>query len=100
MSNGSNYEEPEIFQGIDEIFIEEIKSIKLKVSALNANNHKIQTLKNKYGKAIKAAHEKDLSDEMNTILSENASMQKEIKKSLSEIEKKVKEAEENEPHEP
>jgi hypothetical protein len=38
------------------------------IAGLNANNKKIQTIKNNYAKAIKSAQEKQNSDEMNTIL--------------------------------
>lgn len=52
------------------------------IAGLNANNKKIQTIKNNYAKAIKSAQEKQNSDEMNTILQQNAGFQNKIKKKL------------------
>ncbi len=40
---------------IDEKFIEEIKSVRSMIAGLNANNKKIQNIKNNYAKAIKSA---------------------------------------------
>ena len=41
-----------------EKFAEEIKSVRIMISGLNANNKKIQTIKHQYAKAIKSAQER------------------------------------------
>lgn len=82
---------------IDENFIEEIKSVRMMIAGLNSNNKKIQTIKNNYAKAIKAAQERQNSDEMGNILNENSDYQKRIREGLINIAAAVKEAEETKP---
>lgn len=67
------------------------------IGGLNSNNKKIQNIKNRYAKAIKAAQESKDSDEMNEILMENADYQKKIKEKLVSIEKSVKDSEKSQP---
>ena len=67
------------------------------IVALNKNNYNIQNLKGKYAKAIKATQEKNNSDEMNEIISQNADIHKQIKQKINDIKDRVNEAEKNEP---
>lgn len=67
------------------------------IAGLNSNNKKIQTIKNSYAKAIKAAQQRQSSDEMGAILNENADYQKRIREGLINIASAVKEAQEAKP---
>lgn len=70
------------------------------IMKLNGNNQKIQSLKSKYGKAIKATQESEISQEMNEILTENGDLQKRIKKNIEVLKKEVEKAEKEVPDEP
>ena len=52
------------------------------IGGLNANNKKIQSIKTNYAKAIKGATERQNSQEMNAILMENTTFQRNIKDKL------------------
>jgi hypothetical protein len=87
-------------EGVEEEFFEEIKTVRGYLSALTLNNHKIQTLKAKYAKAIKSAQERSTSDEMNAILLENGDLQKNIKEKMGSLKEKITLAEQGMPEEP
>lgn len=76
-------------EGIDDEFFEDIKTVREMIVSLNQNNYKIQTLKGKYAKAIKATQEKSNSDEMNLILAENSELQDSIKQKVSDLKDRV-----------
>lgn len=59
------------------------------ITVLNRNNHKINELRGKYAKAIKSGQEKNISDEMNQILSENSDMHSQIKIRINDMKAKV-----------
>ncbi len=84
-------------QQIDERFIEEIKSVRSMIAGLNANNKKIQNIKNNYAKAIKSAQERQNSDEMNAILTQNANFQQTITQKLKQIAQEVKDSQNKKP---
>lgn len=65
------------------------------IVTLNQNNYKIQTLKGKYAKAIKATQEKANSDEMNKILIENNELQQAIRQKIGDIKDRVDDAQKN-----
>ena len=49
------------------------------IAGLNSNNKRIQTIKISYAKAIKSAQERQNSEEMGSILNENAEYQRKIR---------------------